>query len=77
MRNSIPHYNHMMEPLLKVLEKVYKAAGGRTKRRAQRILLSELECSTAKEAALEEVNRSGPYGLLESPGLQYYTLSMY
>nr|CCA25477.1 PREDICTED: similar to OSJNBa0011F23.1 putative [Albugo laibachii Nc14] len=26
MRNSIPRYNHMMEPLLKVLEKVYNAA---------------------------------------------------
>lgn len=55
MRKGISRYNHMMEPLLKVLEKVYKAADGRTKRGAQRVFLAEAGRSEAENTALAEM----------------------
>lgn len=45
----------MMASLLKVLEKVYKAAGGRTKGGPQRVLFAEAGRSKAENAALAEM----------------------
>jgi hypothetical protein len=54
MRNSIPAYNKVVDPLVKFMEKVYEKPGGRKKNLVRRVLLSEVGWSSTEDDGLAQ-----------------------
>ena len=58
MRTSIPGYNVLADPLMRILELVYKKADGRTKRRAAKIQLSEVGWSELENDSINKLKKA-------------------
>ena len=58
MRMSIPGYNKLTHPLNQLMEEVYKKAGGRTKRHASKVALSEVGWNEEHVCCWENTKRA-------------------
>ncbi|GMF13375.1 unnamed protein product [Phytophthora lilii] len=58
MRSSLPAFNKLIGPLVKMMEKVYERAGGRKKTQVRKVTLSDVGWGEAEVASLENCKQS-------------------
>ncbi|GMF10762.1 unnamed protein product [Phytophthora lilii] len=58
MRSSLPAFNKLIGPLVKMMEKVYERAGGRQKTQVRKVTLSDVGWGEAEVASLENCKQS-------------------
>ncbi|GMF09610.1 unnamed protein product [Phytophthora lilii] len=58
MRSSLPAFNKLIGPLVKMMEKVYERAGGRKKTQVRKVTFSDVGWGEAEVASLENCKQS-------------------